>query len=299
MTYENIILVIGGIAEQIALVLLMKTALNPIGMATEVRTRAERAGARLINTLEVLRELGAFAVITLGVTLTKFNVSKRVVHPLIFSQIWNSGVRLLPMMSFIGAAFGFLIIGQAVPILLLVGAPQYIGTVMVTVIVRELGPLLTALIVLARAGTSNVVELGTMRALGEVEALESLGIDPIHYLVMPRVIGLATAVFCLTTYLVLIAIGSGYLCAFLQNVPLTFPNYIEELGNALRWEDFALFALKTTLFGAVIAVVNCYHGLARPLNVEDISSVTARAVVESVTACVLLDAFFLVGYLFT
>jgi phospholipid/cholesterol/gamma-HCH transport system permease protein len=97
----------------------------------------------------------------------------------------------------------------------------------------------------------------------------------------------------------MVAIGGGYLCAFLQNVPLTLPKYIEQLGNALRWEDFVLFALKTTLFGAVIAVVNCYHGLARPLNMEDVSQVTARAVVESVTACVLLDAFFLLGYLFT
>ena len=276
----------------------MKTALNPIRRAAAINTTADYVGARILDALQVLRELGAFAVITLGVTLTKFNVAKRVVHPLIFLQIWNSGVRLLPMMSFLGAAFGFLIIGQALPLLLRVGAPQYIGTVMVTVIVRELGPLLTAVIVLARAGTANVVELGTMRALGEIEALESLGIDPIHYLVMPRVIGLATAVFCLTTYLVMVAIGAGYLCAFLQNVPLTLPNYIEQLGNALRWEDFALFALKTTLFGVVIAVVNCYHGLARPLNMEDVSQVTARAVVESVTACVLLDAFFLLGYLF-
>ncbi len=277
----------------------MKTALNPIRRAAAINTTADYVGARILDALKVLRELGAFAIITLGVAFTKFNVAKRVVHPLIFLQIWNSGVRLLPMMSFLGAAFGFLIIGQALPLLLRVGAPQYIGTVMVTVIVRELGPLLTAVIVLARAGTANVVELGTMRALGEIEALESLGIDPIHYLVMPRVIGLATAVFCLTTYLVMVAIGGGYLCAFLQNVPLTLPNYIEQLGNALRWEDFALFALKTTLFGAVIAVVNCYHGLARPLNMEDVSQVTARAVVESVTACVLLDAFFLLGYLFT
>ncbi len=263
-----------------------------------MRTMPERAGARLINTLEVLRELGAFAVITLGVTLTKFNASKRVVHPLIFAQIWNSGVRLFPMIGFIGAALGVVIVGQTVALLSSVGAQQYIGMVMVTVIVRELGPLTTALIVLARAGTSNVVELGTMRALGEIEALESLGVDPIHYLVMPRVIGLATAVFCLTTYLVLIAIAGGYFFAFLEDVPLTLPNYMEQLGNALRWEDFALFALKTTLFGVVIAVVNCYHGLARPLNVEEVSQVTARAVVESVTACVLLDAFFLLGYLF-
>jgi phospholipid/cholesterol/gamma-HCH transport system permease protein len=276
----------------------MKAALNPIDGMREVRTRAERVGVRIIDTLDVLRELGAFAVITLGVTLTKFNASKRVVHPLIFTQIWNAGVRLLPMISFIGAALGVVIVGQTVALLSRVGAQQYIGTVMVTVIVRELGPLTTALIVLARAGTANVVELGTMRAMGEIEALESLGIDPIHYLVMPRVIGLATAVFSLTTYLVLIAIAGGYLFAFLQNVPLTLPVYLEQLNNALRWEDFALFAVKTTLFGIIIAVVNCYPGGARPLIVEEMSQGTARAVVESVTACVLLDAFFLLAYLF-
>jgi phospholipid/cholesterol/gamma-HCH transport system permease protein len=101
--------------------------------------------------LDVLRELGAFAVITLGVTLTKFNASKRVVHPLIFTQIWNAGVRLLPMISFIGGALGLVIVGQTVALLSRVGAQRYIGTVMVTVIVRELGPLVTALIVLGRA----------------------------------------------------------------------------------------------------------------------------------------------------
>src|ERR1017187_7127103 len=266
--------------------------------AATARAYAELLGARIGGTAVVLRELAAFAVITIGVTLAKFNTAKRVVHPLIFTQIWNAGVRLLPMIGFIGAAFGVLIIGQTLPLLSRFGAEQYIGTVMVTVIVRELGPLLTALIVLARAGTANVVELGTMRALGEVEALESLGIDPIHYLVMPRVIGLATSVFCLTTYLVLIAIAGGYVFAFLQNVPLTFTDYLGELNNALRWEDFALFALKTFLFGAIIAVVSCYHGLARPLQVEEVSQVTARAVVESVTGFVLLDALFLLGYLF-
>ena len=276
----------------------MQASSKPGPAASAARTYAELLGARIVDTIEVLRELGAFAVITLGVTFTKFNVAKRVVHPLIFTQIWNAGVRLLLMVGFIGAAFGFLIVGQTVGLLTRVGAEGYIGTVMVTVIVRELGPLLTALIVLARAGTANVVELGTMRALGEVEALESLGGDPIHYLVMPRVIGLATSVFCLTTYLVLIAIAGGYVFAFLQNVPLTLTDYLTQLNNALRWEDFVLFALKTVLFGSIIAVVSCYHGLARPLRVEEISQVTARAVVESVTGCVLLDALFLLGYLF-
>jgi len=255
-------------------------------------------GFYILRFLTTLRELVAFAVITLGVTLTKFNASKRVVHPMIHSQIMRSGVRLLPMISFLAAALGLLIIGQTVALLTRVGAQDYIGTVMVTIVVRELGPLLTAFIVLARAGTSNVIELSTTRALGEVEALESLGIDPIHYLVMPRVIGLALSVFCLTTYLILIAIGSGYLFVFLQDVPLRLSAYMNQIGNALRWQDFALLALKSSLFGIVIAVVNCYHGLARPLKVEDVPNISTRAVVESVVGCVLIDAVFLVGYLF-
>lgn len=274
------------------------------GEATSSRVGAwwqwytEAAGERVFRFCGVLRELIAFAVITLGVTFTKFNRSRRVVHPLILDYIWSAGVRLLPMVSFAAVALGFVIIGQTVAVLQRIGAQEYIGTVMVTVVVRELGPLLTAILVLARSGTSNAVELGMGRALGEVEALESLGIDPIHYLVMPRVIGLATAVFCLTTYLILIATGCGYLFAFLQDVPLTPAAYFNQLAEALRWQDFALLALKTTMFGAIIAVVNCYQGLARPLRIEDVSRVTARAVVQSVIGCVLVDALFLVGYLF-
>jgi phospholipid/cholesterol/gamma-HCH transport system permease protein len=258
----------------------------------------DAAGGRILGAVQMLRELMAFAVITLAVALTKFNRHRRVIHPLIRGQIWNAGVRLLPMVGFVGLALGLLIIGQTVALLTKVGAHDYIGPVMVTVVVRELGPLLTAILVLARSGASNVVELGTARALGEVEALESLGIDPIHYLVVPRVLALAIAVFCLTTYLILIAIGSGYLFAFLQDVPLTPGAYFGQLGDALRWQDFVLLLLKTTLFGIVIAVVNCYHGLARPLKIEEVSQVTTRAVVESVVGCVLIDAFFLIGYYF-
>ena len=275
------------------------TSREPFSRRIPVYGRFQAAiGARILRFLQVLRELVAFALITIGVIIGKGSASKRVVHPLIYFHIRRAGLQLLPMVSFIAAALGLVIIGQTVALLTRVDAQQYIGTVMVTVVVRELGPLITAIIVLARAGTRNVVELGTVRAMGEVEALESLGIDPIQYLVMPRVIGLSLAVFCLTTYAILIAMASGYLFTFLEDVPLTLSAYLGQLGDALRWQDFVLLALKSSMFGIVIAVVNCYHGLARPLKVEDVSIATTRAVVESVTGCVLLDALFLVGYLF-
>ncbi len=256
------------------------------------------AGERVLRSIAVLREIGAFGLIALGVTVTRLGTAPNVVHPLIFAQVRQVGLRLLPMTLYLGVALGLVIIGQTVALLTRVGAQQYVGTVMVTVVVRELGPLLTAILVLARAGTATVVELGTMRALREVRALEGLGIDPIHYLVVPRLFGLAISVACLSTYLVLAVIGSGWIFAFLQDVPLRPSAYFGQLGDALRWLDFLLFALKTSLFGVVIAVVCCYHGLARPLGFFDIAKVAERAVVEGVIACVLLDVLFLTGYAF-
>jgi phospholipid/cholesterol/gamma-HCH transport system permease protein len=166
------------------------------------------------------------------------------------------------------------------------------------VVVRELGPLVAALLVLARVGTPTVIELGTSRALGEVEALEALGIDPVHYLVVPRVFGQAIAVFSLTIYLVITALFSGYLFAFLQDIPLLPGEYFQQLAAALTWLDFVLLALKTTAFGTIIAIVTCYQGLARPLRLNEVAEAATRAVVHSLVACVLLNALFIFFFVY-
>ena len=254
-------------------------------------------GRKIIRLFLVVQGLGAFALITIVVMFSRFRAARRVIHPLVLAELARSGLRILPMIVFLAVALGLVIIGQTVSLLTRVGANAYLGTVMVTVVVRELGPLLTALIVLSRAGTANVVELGTARALGEVEALEVLGIDPIHYLVVPRVIGMALGIFSLTVYLILIALASGYLWAFLQDVPLTPGDYFRQLAGALRGLDFVVLGLKTCCFGAVIATVTCYYGLAQPLRLEEVSRATVRAVAQSVIICVLVDAAFIVIYL--
>lgn len=254
-------------------------------------------GRVILAILQTIHGLGAFALITLGVTITKFWKASGVVHPLIHTELYRAGVRLLPMVSFLAAALGLVVIGQTVSLLNRVGAQDYAGIVMVTVVVRELGPLVTALLVLARVGTAIVIELSTNRATGEVEALEALGIDPVHYLVMPRVLGLAISIFSLTVYMIIVALLAGYLFAFLQDVPLRPGEYFQQLADSLRWQDFALLALKTLSFGAVIAIVTCYQGLARPVRLDEVAEVTTRAIVESVIACVVLDSLFIVVYL--
>ena len=261
------------------------------------KTYTDMLGRGLFRFLLTVQGLGAFALITLGVIISKFGVARPVIRPLIRQEIARAGVRLLPMFLFMSGALGFLVIGQTVSWLTRVGAFSYLGSVMVLVVVRELGPLLAAVLVLARVGTANVIELGTARATGEVEALEVLGIDPIHYLVVPRVIGLALGTFSLTVYLILGALVSGYLWAFLQDVPLLPGDYFAQIAGALRGLDFVLLALKTCAFGFVIAIVTCYHGLAQPLRLEEVSRATVRAVAQGVIAFILLDAFFILIYL--
>ena len=254
-------------------------------------------GRKLFLLLLTIQGLGAFALITLGVMLKKSRVARNVVRPRIRQEIARAGVALLPMFMFVAFALGFLVIGQTVSALARVGATGYLGSTMVIVVVRELGPLLAAVLVLARVGTAHVIELGTVRATGEVEALEALGIDPVHYLIVPRVIGMAAGIFSLTVYLIIGALASGYLWAFLQDVPLTPGDYFKQLTEALGWLDFALLALKTVAFGFFIAIVACYHGLAQPLRLEEISRVAVRAVTQGVVVCLLIDALFIVLYL--
>jgi phospholipid/cholesterol/gamma-HCH transport system permease protein len=261
------------------------------------RSYTDYIGRQVLLLLLTVQGLAAFALITLGVIAKKMGVAKGVTQPRVRQEINRSGGALLPMFIFVALALGFLVIGQTVSALAKVGATAYLGSTMVIVVVRELGPLLTAMLVLARVGTANVIELGTARALGQVESLESLGIDPVHYLIMPRVIGMTLGVFALTVYLILGALASGYLFAFLADVPLRPGDYFTQILDALGWMDFVLLALKTMAFGFFIAIVTCYHGLAQPLRLEEVSCVAVRAITQGIIVCVLIDALFILIYL--
>ena len=253
-------------------------------------------GHKLLRFLVTVQGLGAFTLITLGVMVKKLRVARPIILPAIHLELMRSGLRLLPMFLFISAALGLVVIGQTVARLTSLGANQYLGTIMVSVVVRELGPFFTAMLVLARSGTSNVIELGTARALGEVEGLEALGIDPIHYLVMPRVIGMALGTLSLTVYFIISALVCGYVWAFIQDVPLRPGDYFSQLAGALSSVDFIVLAVKSSLFGIAISVITCYHGLAQPLGIEEISRATVRAVAQSIIACVLIDVPFILVY---
>jgi phospholipid/cholesterol/gamma-HCH transport system permease protein len=104
-------------------------------------------------------------------------------------------------------------------------------------------------------------------------------------------------VFALTVYFIIGSLVSGYLWAFLQQVPLRPGDYFRQIAQSLSWLDFAVLAIKSSLFGMVIAVITCYHGLAQPLRLGEVSRATLGAVGQSILACVVIDVMFILLYL--
>lgn len=254
-------------------------------------------GLSFLSTLQAALRIGAFSLITVGTVVTKYRHARRVLRPVVQYQILRAGVRVLPIVCFLGFALGLVIVGQTVQLLAQVGQLNLLGPLLVTVLIRELAPLTAALVVLARVGTAMVAELGTSRALGEVEALEALGIDPIHYLVLPRILGVTVAVICLTAYVIAFALGTGYFYAFFQGLTLRPGEYFGLIADAMSWADFPLLAMKALGFGMMIAMIICYHGLAQPIHLEEVGRATTQTVARSIVACLFIDALFIPVYI--
>jgi phospholipid/cholesterol/gamma-HCH transport system permease protein len=253
--------------------------------------------AWLLEEGRSLTRLGAFTLITLATARLRFRENSRVMLPRIVGEIHRCGVRLLPIVGFLGVVLGIVFVGQMLSLMEQVGAGRFTGTLMVAVFLREMAPMTAGLVVLARVGTAAVIDLGTARAMGEVEALEALGIDPIHYLVVPRVVGFAAAVVSLSLYLLVVSLASGYAFAYARGLKASPLEFLTQVAGAMSVLDFPLLALKTLLFGTLTGLVICYQGLARPLTLAEVGAATTRTVAVCVVGCLVIDAAFIVVYL--
>ncbi|MEX2154174.1 MAG: ABC transporter permease, partial [Gemmatimonadaceae bacterium] len=155
-----------------------------------------------------------------------------------------------------------------------------------TIIVRELGPLFAAIIVVARSGTAIASELATSRVMGEVTALEALGVDPVQYMVIPRLAGCAISVALLALYFDAIAILGGMVAtSWLAHLPPA--DYLESLRLGMSIWDVALVLLKGALFGVGTAAVCCWAGLR--------AARTPAAIPQSVTRGVVVAMVYVFG----
>jgi phospholipid/cholesterol/gamma-HCH transport system permease protein len=205
----------------------------------------------------------------------------RTVFGVIMAQIYFTGWQALPLITVLALSSGSVVIMQSSAQLAFLGGGSMIGNLMIMIIFREVAPLLTALIVIARSGTAVASEIGSMRVHREIEALEVMGIDPLSFIVFPRLIGGVVSVVCLAFYFVALSmIGSFLITRLVNDMPFSF--YTDSIANAFTQEDAFVFIIKNTFSGAIIFTVSCYQGLLVQQSPHEVPQATTKAVVNSV-----------------
>jgi len=171
------------------------------------------------------------------------------------------------------------------------GAEGYVGGSVAIALARELAPVLTSLFVVGRSGSAISTELGTMRVTEQIDAMETMAVNPIQYLVVPRIIA-ATAMFPLLTMLFeAVGYAGAYLIGiFVADIPAG--PFIEHTRTLLEPRDLVHGLIKSTIFGAVVAIVTCWRGYAATGGSKGVGEGTTRAVVMSSIAILLVDSAF-------
>ena len=175
---------------------------------------------------------------------------------------------------------------------------QYdLGKTTVFLVVRELGPIVTATLVILRSATAVTIETSYMNVLHETEALELSGIDPIRFVCLPRMIGITSAVFFLFIVFDLISILGGYgLVLFFTQIPVT--NFIAQIGKAITAADIFVGLVKATVFGITITVVSLHHGFSQKRQITQVPVATSKAAVECIIFCLIANVLISVLFYF-
>jgi phospholipid/cholesterol/gamma-HCH transport system permease protein len=203
----------------------------------------------------------------------------------------RAGADGLPIVLLISFLVGLVTAFQAAVQLRQFGANVFVADLVALSITRELGPLMTAIIVAGRSGAAFSAELGTMKVSEEIDALRTLGLDPTLFLVFPRVIALMLVMPLLTVLADLVGIGGGLLVALL-GLDLTVNSYLLETHKALDLWDVGSGVLKSVVFALAVSLIACQRGLAAHGGAEGVGRSTTSAVVTSLFALVVLDAIF-------
>jgi len=245
-------------------------------------------GRWILSPIEYTLEV--FLMIYLSIRAAFFDQAQglRTIFSVVSAQIYFTGFQALPLISVMALASGSIVILQSSSNLSLLGGGAILGDLMVAIIVRELAPLLTALIVIARSGTAVASEIGNMRVNREVEALEAMGIHPLSYIVFPRLMGGVVSVICLAVYFVVVACFGGYMVTSLLHA-LPFSFFLDSLARAFSSADVGLFMLKNAFSGLIIFMISCYQGLLVKDGPHEVPQVTTKAVVNSVIYVVMFN----------
>jgi len=234
-----------------------------------------RAGAGLLRLLAGLGRAGVFFGQTLYCTATPPLKLRLTVK-----QIWFIGWKSIGVICLMAVFSGMVLALQAYPTLRQLGSEGFLGPLVALSLIRELGPVLSALMVTGRAGSSIAAEIGIRRTNEQIDALELMGLNPLRYLVTPNLLAFLVALPLLGAIFDVAAILGGYLVG-VKLLGLNTGTYFGEMGSYVRLHDILGGLYKSASFGLLVAWVCCYKGYYTQPGAQGVSTATTQAVVNS------------------
>ena len=248
-------------------------------------------GRPVLNALDH----GRMLLVLLGSLL--FNLVKFLIHPLrgpwreISAQIFRTGAQALGITALVGFLIGIVLSYLSAQQLSVFGAGQFIVKLLGVAIVRELGPVLAAILVAGRSGSSITAQIGVMRVTQELDAMAVMGISEGQRLILPRVLALALTMPLLVLWTDAMALIGGMLAAKFQ-LGLSMVWFAERLPDAIGIKNYWIGMIKGLTFGVWIALVACHFGLRIEPNTESLGKGTTASVVTAITGVILIDAIY-------
>jgi len=209
----------------------------------------------------------------------------------LFGNIETAGVRALPIIGLLSFMMGIVIAYQGGQQLKTYGANIFIVELVSLTMLRELAPLITAIIVAGRTGSSYTAQIGTMQVTEEVDALRTIGIPPMDLLVLPKLLALTIALPLLTVFADVLSVFGGMVMARVL-LDVSFGDFLDRFPQVVTPTSFLLGVAKAPVFAAIIALVGCYQGFQVRGGADSVGRQTTVSVVQSIFLVIAADALF-------
>ncbi len=244
-----------------------------------------------VQTAQLLSFVGEVATVGARSLLRPSRIRWRpVLH-----NVRTAGFDALPITGLLVFLMGLVIAFQGASQLRRYGANIFVADLVGLAMLRELSPLLTAIIVAGRSGSAYAAQIGTMKVTEEVDALRTVGVVPIELLVLPKIVALTIALPLLTVYADAVGVAGGMVMARTE-LDVDFRSFLDRLQYALRLSDFLVGIGKAPVFAAIIAVVGCFQGFEVAGDAESVGRRTTISVVQSIFLVIVADALFSVVF---
>lgn len=247
-----------------------------------IATLGSRASRGVVN----MGRFGRFAWRSMATSLRR--CTDRQVHPLIWNQINVIGVRSVPVVMITGAFVGMTLAVQAYDQLAGMGLEEHLGVLINLAVVKELGPVLAAVMLAGRVGGALTAELGTMNVTEQIDAVRSMGTDPIGYLVVPRFLACLILTPVLIIYADLMGVVGGAMVSFLQLGINSRAYWSFSAAGVERW-DILIGISKGFFFGGAIAIISCYKGFTCKEGAHGVGQACTEAFVASFISILAID----------